>query len=352
MKTQNRNGMRSAFSLIELMVVIAIIALLVGILAPSMSEARRSGRKVSCDANLRGYGTALSTYANDFKERFATYSWTPSTQASEWPELNEHFNSYTQAAANQAIDLIRRLDERDDIQPIEDWAPNMYYSHLILSEYLQQRALEPVMACPEDQLLGSWQETVDGASDPGAAWESLGDSLRPTPYNNANKRWPYGSSYHLISAAYSADMRQGARLTVSQNAEAHFKYLMGDLPLSGRRMTDVSYPQQKVIVFDDFVRHFGKRQLWHAYSGSRQGLLFADGSVSVRSIDEANEGFRPNSPQFNVPTSYYYKPRSWEPPTRSGAVQEIVKGYFQWTRGGLRGVDYSGSEIRTGNPIP
>lgn len=58
----SRVGGRRGFTLIELLVSIAIIAILVGILVPSLSKARESGRRVRCLANLRGLGTGLNLY--------------------------------------------------------------------------------------------------------------------------------------------------------------------------------------------------------------------------------------------------------------------------------------------------
>jgi prepilin-type N-terminal cleavage/methylation domain-containing protein len=59
------------FTLIELLVVIAIIALLIGILIPSLGKARDSARTLKCLTHARGMGQVMTLYANDNK------SWYP-----------------------------------------------------------------------------------------------------------------------------------------------------------------------------------------------------------------------------------------------------------------------------------
>lgn len=53
---------RRAFTLVELLVTIGIIALLVGILLPTLSGAREAARRTKCLVNLRSMGTAMQLY--------------------------------------------------------------------------------------------------------------------------------------------------------------------------------------------------------------------------------------------------------------------------------------------------
>ena len=59
---------RNNFTLIELLVVIAIIAILAGMLLPTLKQARETAQKIACINQMKSLGNYSVFYSNDFKD--------------------------------------------------------------------------------------------------------------------------------------------------------------------------------------------------------------------------------------------------------------------------------------------
>ena len=58
---------RRAFTLVELLVVVGIVAMLIALLMPALARARTHAREVHCGANLRSVGQAMTMYVQNYR---------------------------------------------------------------------------------------------------------------------------------------------------------------------------------------------------------------------------------------------------------------------------------------------
>jgi prepilin-type N-terminal cleavage/methylation domain-containing protein/prepilin-type processing-associated H-X9-DG protein len=72
---------RNGFTLIEMLVVMAVLAVLAALLLPVLARARASARTTTCVSNLRQLGSAFAMYAQDHDERLPDFHSDPESVA-------------------------------------------------------------------------------------------------------------------------------------------------------------------------------------------------------------------------------------------------------------------------------
>jgi prepilin-type N-terminal cleavage/methylation domain-containing protein len=83
--SSRRAGKKSAFTLVELLVVVGIIAVLIAILMPALRAAREQAQMVQCMSNMRQIGLTFTLYSMDQK------GWAPCVDTYPVPGPTAHW---------------------------------------------------------------------------------------------------------------------------------------------------------------------------------------------------------------------------------------------------------------------
>jgi prepilin-type N-terminal cleavage/methylation domain-containing protein len=320
--------MRRGFTLIELLVVISIIALLIGLALPLVSEGRTAGQRAVSLANLHSNGTYMSAYSLDYRDSWlnpftearlgTSPGWNsccvvfePVTHPEEGHDPYEYGWDYGQQYSSSGTETFGY-----------HWLSHMFYADTDTQSHLKTNL------APGDRALVEWYRThAQAAADKGAAW------IFPSSYWYSPVFWQDPQRFTTTSRGPSL--------------------MQNNFMIHRNKSTDVLTPSTKVLLFEnkDFT---GKGQpMWNTIRAKPQ-VACTDGSgkaVSMSSIISDT-----GAPGSTGPSGLRYPSGTW---FTSGADGELEMtrfdygigfsfdwsqgygqpGYFWATRNGIRGRD-------------
>jgi prepilin-type N-terminal cleavage/methylation domain-containing protein/prepilin-type processing-associated H-X9-DG protein len=90
----------AAFTLVELLVVVSIIAVLIGLLLPAVQASRAAARRTQCSSNIRQLGLAMAQFCDAHRGQF------PDTSHNQSGDVEQSW-IYTVAPFMESVDAIR-----------------------------------------------------------------------------------------------------------------------------------------------------------------------------------------------------------------------------------------------------
>ena len=233
---------RIYFSLIELLIVIAIIAILIGTLLPALSKARTTAIRISCASVQKQMFLALNLYASD-------HEWYPVATPDEY---TESFNAHWY--------IFKILPYMGVKQRLRNW-----------TDSCNLRRHKSVF-CPATQVIGS--DTL---------------SYAMVEYNNWFAEWRPSNHYDFSPYSKSGDDFYISPSSLSKNRNRQLSHIMF-LSDAACYLTEKGGPYTLGPTnYDLWSSTNLSNKTDHFRHGNAVNMLFLDGHVNTWSrIDEAN----------------------------------------------------------------
>lgn len=362
-------GGRRAFTLIELLIVISIIAVLIGILLPALSEARRSARMAIDLSNLRQHVLGAENYATERRGR-----------APNGPDGRGIVgNANTGAVGRPAVfwaDLeympVNGFRFREGIRHDQVW--NLY--HLAFGEHIAGdqsglRLLQDVFLSPgggSAEIGDRWEQMRSGVYPLGESpidWQAV---PAPFPRADAPRTWilyanngtpadghAFTGSYRYTTAALYGSHEVNGRSFWGRPFEGTWLESGGwtsdqwHMFRQFVQMSDFRHPSKKVLFWEQYASNSRNAELYAAPAANAP-VAMVDGSATVkRPVEDMPEFYE----VFSLPrgerrgTSMEYDERLFVPTEpapggRPGGFDPSgrISAWYAHTNGGPQGRDY------------
>ncbi|MFM9956654.1 MAG: prepilin-type N-terminal cleavage/methylation domain-containing protein [Phycisphaerales bacterium] len=206
--------LRRGFTLVELLVVVAVIALLIGLLLPALGKAREASRQGSCLANVRQLNTYISYYSED------SQGWFPAVMPRNQPMSAMWSQQWSYGGFAGFFNL--RQIARPGTGSRHYQNPGLYYKRPasgtgstipdpngkipLMARYMEGSGDYQILQCPSDNLDGG----ENGTDFPAVTPDKIGGPARENALANhdgVTSSIPQNVIWYNISYVYVAGIR-------------------------------------------------------------------------------------------------------------------------------------------------
>ena len=177
---------RHGFTLVELLVVIAVIGILIALLLPAVQQAREAARRIQCASNIKQVALAVQNYESSNKKLPAAGTYADPFSAF-YADTYLRIDLKSGTNYSWIVALLPHLEEQAIYDQID-------FKRKVTQNPAQPQAAQPAMLlCPSDGSRGQYFETVESGA------ESSGQPVRFGKTNYA----AYSNPFHVDSWFFS-----------------------------------------------------------------------------------------------------------------------------------------------------